>query len=104
MITLSKNSKTELDKIPSAELLDYPEDTEILGFGRDKAKGMWTQAVEYWSEDGGWFYQIAMNGFKGWAERTDFEIYCDLRFTYIDGQDYTWDQFWDDANELGKYS
>ncbi len=62
------------------------------------------QAVEYWSEDGGWWYSAVIDGFKGWSERTDLEVYSDLRATYIDGQDKTWDELADENHDLGKYS
>lgn len=96
--------KIDLDKIDSAALLDLPVDMEIDGFDADAWKRVWVQAVEYWSEDGGWWYDTAMNGFKGWAERTPYEVYCDLRFTYIDSRDMSWDQLAVENNELGKFS
>lgn len=96
--------KIDLDKIDSAALLDLPTDMEIDGFDADAWKRVWVQAVEYWSEDGGWWYDIVLNGFKGWAERTPYEVYCDLRFTYIDSQDMSWDQLANENHELGKFS
>ncbi len=76
--------RTELDALPAAELLDMPIDTEVeMGWARHVWKPVWIQAVEQWFDDGGAMYDYMVGGFKGWAARTDFEIYCDLRFTYF---------------------
>ena len=96
--------KIDLDEIDSAALLDFPIDMEIDGFDADTWKRVWIQAAGYWWEDGGSWYDYIVNGFKGWAERTPYEVYCDLRFTYIDGQDKTWDELAAENHELGKFS
>lgn len=96
--------KIDLDKISGSTLLDFPVNTEITEFDKDAWKRVWMQAVEYWSEDGGWWYDTVINGFKGWAERTPYEIYCDIRFTYIEGQDMSWDELAAENDELGKFS
>lgn len=97
-------NKVEYDKVSTVTLLDFPDDTEIEDFDKDAWKRVWLQAVEYWWEDGGTWYDYVINGFKGWVERTPYEIYCDLRFTYIDGQDMTWDELAAQNDELGKFS
>lgn len=112
--------RVELDAIKGAALLDLPADTPIEEFAREDWKRVWVDAVERWFEDGGAWYDYVMNGFKGWAERTDFEIYCDLRFTYIEEKDAVneglgeilrpvmmekkWDALYDQNRELGQFS
>ncbi len=77
--------RTELDAISFGDLLDLPIDTVVdEGFARDFWKPLWIEAAEGWFEDGGAMYEYMVNGFKGWAERTDFEVYCDLRATYVE--------------------
>ena len=77
--------RTELDAIPLSELLEMPVDTVVdEGFARDFWKPVWLTAAEQWFEDGSAWYDYACNGFKGWNERTDFEVYCDLRCTFIE--------------------
>lgn len=98
-------TKAQLDAMPAAELLNLlDEDIEIDDFNKAAWKSVWVQAVEYWYEDGSAWYGYVINGFKGWVDRSPFEIYADLRFTYIDGQDVSWDELADENNELGKYS
>lgn len=97
-------TKTELDAVEAVALLDYDIETTIDGFQKDVWKPVWIQAVSYWTEDGSSWYDYAINGFKGWVDRTEFEIYCDLRFTYIDSRDMTWDELWEECQQLGKFS
>lgn len=96
-------TKTELDAIDAVELFDIDIET-IVGFHKDVWKPVWIQAVSYWTEDGSSWYDYVINGFKGWVERSEFEIYCDLRFTYIDGRSMSWDELWTECQELGKFS
>lgn len=96
-------TKDELDALSVNELLEFKELT-LEGFDKDRWKSVWLQAVEYWWEDSGAWYDYVINGFKGWSERSAFEIYMDLRFTYIEGQDMTWDKLAAENDELGKYS
>lgn len=97
-------TKAQLDVMTPEVLYDVPIDLEIEDFDKTDWKPVWVQAIEYWAEDGGWWYNTVIGGFKGFAERTDFEVYLDLRFSYIDGETKTWDELADENNELGKYS
>ena len=97
-------TKAQLDVMTPEVLYDLPIDTEVEGFAKADWKSVWVQAIELWAEDGGWWYNTVTGGFKGFSERTDVEVYLDLRFTYIDGQDRSWDELWDENNEMGKYS
>lgn len=95
--------KVDLDKVAGDQLLGFPIDLEIDGFDAEVWKPLWMQAAEIWWEDGGAWHDYVLNGFKGWSERTPFEIYCDLRFTYVDGQDQSWDELSEENEGLKKY-
>ena len=94
--------KDELDLIPAVDLLDLPDDTEIDGFNKERWRSVWFWAVEGWWADS--LYDVMRDGFKGFLDRSDFTIYCDLRLTFIDEGSYTWDQLADENHEMGKYS
>lgn len=96
--------KAFLDEHCAAEIMNLPDDTVIEDFDKERWRSVWFQAVEIWWEDGAALYLVMRNGFKGFVERSDFIVYCDLRFTYIDGQDMTWDELAQENHELGKHS
>ena len=96
--------KAELDLIPAVDLLDLPDDTEIEDFDKERWRSVWFKAVEIWWHDG--LYEVMRDGFKGFLQRSDFDIYCDLRLTFVDvqSQNITWDELAAENDELGKYS
>ena len=96
--------KAELDTLESGELFNLPDQMVIEDFDKERWRSVWFQAVELWWEDGQALYDVMKSGFNGFLDRSDFTIYCDLRFTYLDGQDMTWDELAAKNHELGKYS
>ncbi len=96
--------KAFLDELYATELMNLPDEIVMEDFDKQNWRGVWFQAVEYWWEDGDALYNVMKSGFKGFLDRSDFTIYCDLRFTFIDGQDKTWDELAAENDELGKYS
>lgn len=98
--------KAELDLIAAVDLLGLSDDTEIEDFDKERWRSVWFQAVEYWWEDGQALYNVMKSGFKGFLDRSDFTIYCDLRFTFVDvqSQNMTWDELAAKNHELGKHS
>ncbi len=94
--------KAELDLIPAVDLLDLPDDMEIEDFDKERWRSVWFKAVEIWWYDG--LYEVMRDGFKGFLQRSDFDVYCDLRLTFISEGDYTWDTLADENHEIGKYS
>lgn len=97
-------TKANLDAMSDMQLYDLPLDTPITDFDKNAWKSVWIQGVGYWWEDGSAWHDYVINGFKGWIERTDFEVYMDLRFTYISDQNKTWEELADENHELGKFS
>ena len=96
--------KAELDTLESGELFNLSDQMVIEDFDKERWRSVWFQAVEIWWEDGQALYDVMKSGFKGFLDRSDFTIYCDLRFTYIDGQDMTWNELAEQNHELGKHS
>jgi len=94
--------KAELDALTVEQIMDLPDDTEIEDFDKERWRSVWFAAVEIWWHDD--LYSVMRDGFKGFLQRSAFDIYSDLRFTYIDGSEMTWEEVAAENDELGKYS
>ncbi len=97
-------TKAQVDILPVEHLLEMPIETKISDFDKEKWRSAWFECVEVWWEDGEGLYDVMLSGFKGFLDRTGFEIYCDIRFTHdLQGKE-GWDEVAESADDLGKYS
>lgn len=96
--------KAELDALSVGELMDLPDETVMEDFDKQNWRSVWFQAVETWWGDEMQMYHVMRDGFKGFLDRSDFTIYCDLRYTFVEGQSMSWDDLAKENHELGKYS
>ncbi len=97
-------TKAELDEVPIGELLDIPNNVQIEDFNKEDWRSAWFECVEVWWEDGEAMYFVMRDGFLGFLHRSDFDIYCDIRFTHDITDQAGWDEVAVSAEDLGKYS
>lgn len=96
--------RADLDVLSVAELMDMPEFTSVEDFNKEDWRSAWFECVEVWWEDGESLYFVMRDGFKGFLDRSDFDIYCDIRFTHNIEDPTGWNAVADSASDLGKYS
>ena len=68
----------QLDAMPLEVVLGVDRDDTIIDFQKEFWKPKWIEVAGYWMEDPDSFHDIAVEGFRGWVDRTAMEIYNNL--------------------------